>query len=39
MRMRFIYMAALALFTMSAAAQETYQSANLVTTDLNGTAR
>ena len=37
--MRFIYMAALALFTMSAAAQETYQSANLVTTDLNGTAR
>ena len=32
-------MAALALFTMSAAAQETYQSANLVTTDLNGTAR
>ena len=39
MRMRFISMAALALFTMSAAAQETYQSANLVTTDLNGTAR
>ena len=37
--MKLTYMVALAMLALPAAAQETYQSANLVSTDLNGTAR
>lgn len=36
---RYLFIAAAMLASMSAAAQETYENANLVTEDLNGTAR